>query len=407
MRIALLFLLWGELYAQSLNELLPRVAQSDLIEAMSYQTQSQEKTLASIKGAYLPKVTLASVYNNIPENQRSFVETERTYQAEASVVLFDGFRRHNTISAQKYSVEATKEQMLHTQAELELNTVKLFYGMLSIQAQQEAKAQKIKQLKQEVVRLERFFNAGQISQDVLEQIKTAYAMTQYEHVLLDQQYQEMQLGLEMLTRASITTLEPSSFKAPTITHEGTTHELKAADRTIEALYHSARTKTADYWPTLLLKDTFSMMEYYPMQMQGITLPTQANKIQVVAQMTLFDFFSKSNEKATALLQQKAKTKERDYKKLQLQTQQKLAVLTIKTSQQKLQAAEQSLISAQKSYDFIQKRFAARLVDNVTYLEALSSFTQAKALLESSKHDVHIAYANYYFQHGLPLQEQLQ
>lgn len=412
MRILALFILPWLVEAQTLQDVLTKVGKNDLVKSLEYAEKAQEHGLQAIKSAYMPKLEASSMYSYIDEDQRGLFDPELSNQLEASVVLFDGFRRYNSISAQKKQVGASREQTLHQTELLSFNAVKLYFGILTLKSNIIAKEQKHKQLQEEVHRLEQFFQVGSLSEDKVEQIKAAYAFTQYELVLLKQKNQEMQLTLATLTGEVETAFDQAHFKKPAKKVTGTTHELKATQFSIDALSHNAKTKTAGYWPTLLLKDTFSNTLFYESNLalpagMELTLPETTNKIEVVAQMKLWDFFSSSNEKSALLLQKKAKEEELNYKKRTLKMQQKLASMQIDTGIQKMQAAEQSLKSSQKSYHFIKERFSANLVDNVTYLDALSTYTEAQAMLAASQNDYEVALANYYFQHGIPLKEKLQ
>ncbi|WP_321778704.1 hypothetical protein [Sulfurimonas sp.] len=53
---------------------------------------------------------------------------------------------------------------------------------------------------------------------------------------------------------------------------------------------------------------------------------------------------------------------------------------------------------------ISKKYDAGIVDNVVYLDALSSQTTAKALYETSLNDLEVAFATYYYYAGKNIEE---
>ena len=85
----------------------------------------------------------------------------------------------------------------------------------------------------------------------------------------------------------------------------------------------------------------------------------------------------------------------------------LAIFTIKTSNIKIISAKSALISATSAFKTISKKYDAGIVDNVVYLDALSSKTSAKALYETSLNDLEIAYASYYYYAGKNIEEFLK
>ncbi|MDH5464832.1 MAG: TolC family protein, partial [Thiovulaceae bacterium] len=350
MRYLYLLLLPLVSFGNTLPSVIEKVQHNDIMKSMHYITKAQKKALSSIKSAYLPKLSANALYSYLSEDQRSFIDPETTASLEASFVLFDGFKRYHSLKAQNNQVKVSKEQALHQRETLTFNTIKLYFSLLSLQANINAKEQKRKQLIEEVLRLEKFFQAGSISEDKLEQIKAASAMTEYELALLHQNYHDITLTLSTLADVIIDSPVIAHLKSPNFTQKGTTHELKAVAKAITALKHQAQVKTADYWPTIILKDTFSTTAYYDVASAlPIEFPASTNKIQLVAQMTLFDFFGKSHEKESLLLQKKAKEADLSFKKRDLTMKQKLAKIQIETSIKKINAARQSLKSSEKSF----------------------------------------------------------
>ena len=96
-----------------------------------------------------------------------------------------------------------------------------------------------------------------------------------------------------------------------------------------------------------------------------------------------------------------------YSKKEQQMQYDLSISAIETSYIKIKSAKSALVSATSAFETISKKYDAGIVDNVVYLDALSSQTSAKALYETSLNDLEVAYASYYYYAGKNIEEFLQ
>lgn len=397
------------LHATNLHEIIDLVKKSDLAQSQSYQAASSAASLSAAKRAYLPKFEASYMYSYLAKEHRSFLDPEQSGSISASMVLFDGFGRYHNISAASSAAKAADLNARNEVDNLTLNAIKLYYNILTLDQSIAASKQKELQLKDDVARLEKLYASQTLSEDKLQDIKAAYAMTQYQRILEEQNREELAFSLQSLTHHPLEHLEISHFKEPDFTEKGLPLDIQAQEQNIQALYHQAQAKSSSYWPTILLKDTLSGTEYYPSNLSGIgiTIPTVTNKLQIVAQMTFFDFFSKSKEKEALMLKKLSAEKALSYKKRDEDLKQKLAKIKLQTSQKQIAAAKSSLEAAQKSYDYTQKRYAVNLVDSGVYLDALTQLTQSKAMLSSAENAYQIALAEYYFNFSQNLKEKIQ
>lgn len=85
----------------------------------------------------------------------------------------------------------------------------------------------------------------------------------------------------------------------------------------------------------------------------------------------------------------------------------LATSRIETAKRKIESASSGLEAAASALKTITKKYENAIVDNVTYLDALTSYTQAKAAHKASLYNLEIAYAIYYYYNSKNLEEFLQ
>jgi outer membrane protein TolC len=85
-------------------------------------------------------------------------------------------------------------------------------------------------------------------------------------------------------------------------------------------------------------------------------------------------------------------------------EQELALEKIKSVRLRVTSAKSALDAAASAFRTINEKYNARIVDNVTYLDALSARTTAKALHEKALNELDLSYAQYYFASGKNIEE---
>ena len=73
----------------------------------------------------------------------------------------------------------------------------------------------------------------------------------------------------------------------------------------------------------------------------------------------------------------------------------------------INAAQSSFDSSKKTFDAVKQKYEARIVDYVTYLDALRSLTDSTNQLSRAKRSLNYAYATYYYYAGLDPKEYIQ
>lgn len=410
MKKILILLLPLSIVASDLQEIVSKVQSNEMINSLNYVVKAQENERDAIVANYLPKIKANFMYQYIPENNRGLFDPEHSTGLEASAVIFDGFKRSESIMAQNSRIDSTKEGLKHQIELYSLNAVNLYFNIKTLQANIDARKQKEKQLENDLARLERFYEIKSITEDKVELVRAALAITRYEIEFLKQNYQELELSLETLTGETIKVVGSATLIDKTVESSENSHELSSLEYEIKALRHDAKTKTAQYWPSVIVKDTFTSNQYYEADTSlpfDISLPSNTNKVQILASMTLFDFFAKSKERQIIQMQRQAKKSEYSFKKRDSDLKKRFAIVKLQTLKAKIAASELSLKASKKSFEFIDKKQKANLVDTSIYLDAASQFYNAKSILEASKYEYQMALANYYFYNNIPLMEMIK
>ena len=148
-------------------------------------------------------------------------------------------------------------------------------------------------------------------------------------------------------------------------------------------------------PTIFVEDSYSTYEYDGLN-PAFDMVDEQNKVTVGVSLTLFDFFAKSKEKEALMLQKMKLQSQYAYQKDKAKRELALAFQSLSTAKSSIDAAPERMVAADKTYEYVNKKFQANVVDNVTYLDALSEKYEAMAMYNRSLNQYEYEKAAYYF-----------
>jgi len=402
------FILPALLSATPLLSLLEHADKAPYIEQYRYETKAAIEAHESLKRQYLPKIEASYRYRMVDEAGAFEAKRTGTGALSASVVLFDGFKRENALDASKASYRAREFELTHAQHQIGRHVIALYANALTLQAELDAKQFKDHQLEAEVTRLKRFRLAGTAALDEVEKMKSEQASNRYEIASIALEYERVLNDLSALTNHTVKGVEPFRLREPQHNPEKRRSDLSALDSHYEASLKHAESEASEYWPTLTLQDTYSVYDYQDIDLPtGIEMQEEQNVITLQARMTLFDFFGASKRKESAYLRVKAQEAQKRFKEREAAMELKSAMHALKTSKERINAALQRLEAAKITFESIRKKFQAGVVNNVTYLDALSAYENAKAMRSGSQFEYELQKANYYYYAGHDPKEYIQ
>ncbi|MDQ1339617.1 MAG: hypothetical protein QG567_770, partial [Campylobacterota bacterium] len=319
----------------------------------------------------------------------------RVFSLGAKAVLFDGFKRENILDEKEMEFLASQKKSDFFKKSLALDVSELFFAILNTKEELKAKEQKGIQLEAQVNRLQKFYEAGSVTLDSVEKIKASKAMNDYEIEMILMNLKSLEYKLKNIAGAEFQELQKSSVLEPQIKEFETRDDLAAMEYDVKALEYKAKQANSDYYPSVFIEDTYSSFDYVDANPM-IDMVDNQNKITIGASMTLFDFFSKSKEKEIVELNSKKAKNSYEFYKKEAKDELKLAIESLNTAKKKISAANSRLIAANKTYELISQKFGANLVDNVTYLDALSEKYSAESLYQQSLNNYEYEKLSYYF-----------
>ena len=413
-RSQILFLLLIPVFlsAQSLKELINSASKNnDIIHAKEYQEKAKSKKVDAKKSSYYPTLDIGGVYKR--DDEPSPFNAGDTYNAYAkvSLELYDGGRRSAQIHEQKSSFNSAKFDKEAYKKSLSLEITRDFFSIKSLQASLNAKLEAKKTLQAQLKRIKNFYEVKMATLDDVERVQADFDTNLYNIQTIKFQILSLKSLLELKVGKTIKTLEKASFKKIFIENYQTLDTIKSSIAKKSALNFSSNAVDSDYYPNIMLQDTYNYYNYEHLdpkltQLNANPLIKQ-NTLLLTLNIRLFDFGRLKKTKEALKLNAQALESQIQYQTKEQKIQFELSKARIQTTKLKIKSAKSALNAANSAFITIEKKYNAGIVDYIVYLDALTKKTSSKALYESSLNDLEVAYATYYYYSGKNLQEELQ
>lgn len=404
--------IWLLLTAAALNaqttllSLIESAQHNEKITSLEHQASAAVLSHQSAKSAYLPRVD-AFANGSLVDRTGGF-DAKRSGAAgfRAEMIVFDGFKRENTLSQSDAVKNAAQYDLAAQKKGLSLEVIQRYFELQNTLDAIETHGVMRDQLSAQLVRLEKFKSAGLASEDTVMRIRSELSNAHY--VLEDLNYQaHRQKGdLEMISGQQISDLKSAFLIEPSLAKTQEPDTLKALRYSRDAKRFEAEKTDTGYLPTIKIEDQYSYYDYHNDPIAAMRVDAQ-NKFTASLTMNLIDFSSASTAKQALAVQAQAKTSELAYASKEAQNNVQMAARYVQRSRILIDAAHSAFDASQKTFDAVKQKYEARIVDNITYLDALHSLTDATNQLSRAKRSLHYAYAAYYYYAGFDPKEFVQ
>ena len=398
------------LFSVDLSTLIDQAQKSDLVDAYRSKLDSSVKTYEATKSSYLPKIEIGGSAQLIsPPDSMGAGQIYNTY-AQASVVLLDGFKRENLLDEKNKIKDSSRYELLKIKKDISLNVSTLYFNIQITDAEINSLDQSRKQLEEQLKQQQKFYEAKLTTEDHVARIEAAIANIDYQIEVKKYQYDEYTTMLQTLTNIKIDKLTKQSIKEPIDIDANEIDALKSMRSQADSIGYKAEQLDSANYPTLILSDKYSYTAFEEDELEKLAaiFPIERvnsqNTLMLNLKMNLFDFGATSKQKEVALSEQKALLSQIAYKKKEADADLKLAKRAIQRAKKLLYASKLSKEASQRTYEIVQKKYKARVVDYVKYLDALSNNTEAEAQYNRALGNLQISYANYYYFAGLDIKE---
>ena len=374
-------------FSGNLNELLNLAEQNKQVEASRYSLEASKEKEYATKSAYLPNLTLGATQTFNQESNMFAAEKDTTGTATLAFTIYDGGKREASFEQQQALVKSATFSLASVQNNISLDVIYYYYNYLSTLANKESTLKKMEQLEAERNRLEKFLSVGAITADELQKIVSSIEQTKVDLLTLDNTLNNISNTLEYLTGQEIIVEKGSTlvFKDTKEEEEPKRFDILALEQSIQSTKAEAKIAKAPNKPTIIIQDTYSQYDFdYPVATNNLD---HQNSIQLLLEWKIFDFGSTSANAQAAYLNYLSKNSELEYEKYKAKASFKNAQNSYKTSLAKIEAAKAKLQASEMTYELIKKKFQQGIVNNVSYLDALSDKFNSNSQLQTALNEV--------------------
>ena len=410
----------------NLHELILAAQSSNLAQISNYEPQKAQLQKDAVKSAYMPSLTVDGGYSflsgdiNVLRPQRA-----ATARAILELAVYDGGKREALLSSLSHLSAAEILKNEDYQNLLAFNATKLYFSFLSLGELATAKEGEINYLKNALNRLEKYYRAGLSDESEYEAINARYAMALAERLEISQNQNEIKNQIYALTGRDIKPVAGSRIAladdnfAP---QKGAKPELEALKLNFAAALEDEKITASETNPQIFIKNTYTFMRTHydrnllPVQYRSALEPyfddffkpnLNTNELILGFSWKAFDFGANKKQreiKRISALQAKLNL---DQKRLQNELNLANIKNDLKTLEQKIAAGESALNSAQTSLNAVSKKYEAGLLGYVEFLNATAQSFSAGSALELSKSKFEIKKAEYLYERGGKIAENIE
>ena len=376
------------LSAGNLGELLDLAQNNHHVQASRFSFEASKDKEEAIKSGYLPSLSIGAARTYNEKENMTAPQNATTGAAILSYTLYDGGKREALIDGQAALVKSASFSLASTQNSVSLNVVYAYYTYLSAKASYEALMQKMEQLQAERYRLEKFLSVGSATGDEVQKIISSIEQTKVDLLTMQNTLSNTLNTLEYLTGAQVRIEEGSHVRLTQSAEASKRFDILALEHSVESMKYQANAAKAPNLPTVKIEDTYTRYEYdYDNKAYDVSNANHQNTLALSVQWKIFDFGSTSSAYEAAQKEYLSKNSELSYEQSRANASLKNAQNAYQSALAKIEAAKARLHASSMTYELVQKKFQQGIVNNVTYLDALSDKYNATSALHSARYDV--------------------
>jgi len=393
----------------SLSTLITHAQHNDLAQAKTLNVRSKERATDSAERAYAPTVDIGLSYQKTSPVTRQAPGATGAAFVRAGMNLFDGGRKARTIEAKHYEYQAALFEKQAFERSTGLNVVRQYFTLKKVRANLTALRQRSQELQAQLSRIRKLKTAGMVTASKVDQLQAAYENNRY-------QIETAQLGLEnarenlkLLTGLNAHHLKRNYFVEPKRVGFRVFEATRAMRAQANAIGKNAEAVAAAYSPQVNASYTYSRTSFSDLApgVPAASLPDHSHKFQLNVGMRLYDGGTLARKSESIQYQKLSLMAKVRHAIREQKMNNRLARKRLSMIRTQIRSARAALRAARSSYQTVKKKYEAGIVDNVTYLDALSQKTMAQAQLQATRYDYEIAKAVYYFYSGHTLKRYIR
>lgn len=407
-KLSLLCLLPLVAFAGNLPQLLNLAEQNKQVESSRYSLEAAKEKEYATKSGYMPSLSFGANQTYNQEESMLSPEKSRTGSATLSFTIYDGGKREALFDQQQALVKSATFSLASVQNNVSLNVIYYYYNYISTLASKESTLQKMEQLEAERYRLEKYLSVGSATADELQKIISSIEQTKVDLLTLDNTLNNISNTLEYLTgqEVSVETGSLIMFQDEKV-NDTKRFDILALEESVQSARAEAEAAKAPHLPTIKIEDTYSRFKYDYANPAWDNDSDRQNTVQLSMQWKVFNFGSTSASVQAAQKSYLSKSSDLAYEKQKAKASFKSAQNSYKTALAKIEAAKARLSASEMTYELVKKKFQQGIVNNVTYLDALTDKFNARSQLQTALNEVEYQKAVLLYEMGKEIKGAIQ
>lgn len=395
-------------FAGNLPQLLTLAEQNKQVESSRYSLEAAKEKEYATKSGYMPSLSFGANQTYNQEESMLYPEKSRTGSATLSFTIYDGGKREALFDQQEALVKSATFSLASVQNNVSLNVIYYYFNYISTLASKESTLQKMEQLEAERYRLEKYLSVGSATADEIQKIISSIEQTKVDLLTLDNTLNNISNTLEYLTGNEVNVEAGSSILFQEKPENDTKRfDILALEESVQSARAEAEATKAGHLPTIKIEDTYSRFKYDYANPAWDSDADRQNTVQLSLQWKIFDFGSTSASVQAAQKSYLSKSSDLAYEKQKAKASYKSAQNSYKTAIAKIEAAKARLSASEMTYELVKKKFQQGIVNNVTYLDALTDKFNAKSQLQTALNEVEYQKAVLLYEMGKEIKGAIQ
>lgn len=395
------------LYSYTLDELLELSHKNRVVESAEHTLASKERLYESSKSSYLPSIDIGGTYQNAYKETAALAQNSLKVQASLKYTIYDGGKKQSLYNQLESSIDSSKSTIEATKNSISLDISRLYFEYFALEADKTATTQEIEQLKEELKRVEFFYEAGSVTQDEVAKIDSRLknALVSIQEIELESQ--KIIHTLEYYISKSVDNIDGNTIiKMPQEQDETLRADIKALEHEATSVLHEANVKKSQNMPIVYLDDTWSHSDYYfdNKALESGFLVENQNIAMVNVSWNIFDFGSRTKAYESKLQEYLSKKSTIEYEKSRADVDYRLAKKSLIIAQEKVKATKAATEAASLAYELIKFKYQNNTIDNVSYLAALSEKFNAQRDSQRALYELEIKKAELIYFSGKDIKE---
>lgn len=379
---------------------------NNLVQASKLIEDSRAQDIQTKENALYPSIDVGGNMQHLKELPTGQPGDIYSVYAKISYDIYDGGKKSSLVNSAKNDYKSSLYNYNATKDNLNLDVVQDFYLIKNLKGSLLAKQEAGKSLGEQLNRIKKYFEARLATKNDIDRIQSSYDTNNYEIESIKFQIIQATKTLELKVGKNIDSIENSTFIEILENKFEENSNIKSMKAKRDALLSNIEVINSASLPQLKIENTYSKFNYGQTNENHPAGLDNQNNLTLTASMKLYDFGVNKSEKQSVTIQAQALSKEIDYKIEEQKIQNNISIARIMASKAKINSSQSALKAAKSAFEVMTEKYNAGLVDYVSYLDSLTSKTNAIVAHEISLNELQTAYAIYYYYNGKNLQDMI-